>query len=453
MRGDRWLRSTPLRLLLGFSLLTVLTVLAAFLAAWVLIGGELRRLEDGRILETATSAEAVLHDVDLTDHAAVTNALESAVPDDGTLYQLTSPDGTTLASNTERVAIKETWSVLPPTVFNAGTDVPFRVFRKPVSGGDLLIARPQTARDEIDEVLFGAFGWAAALVLLAGIGEGAFLAGKAKLRLDAIAGALAEVGKGDLTVRIAQSGRQDDIDHLVERINQTIAQLEANVGTLRQMSVDIAHDLRTPLNRLHIRLEEAAQHLVAGRVPEAEIDDALAQSESLGAAFSALLRIAQIEAGARKKQFRSVDLAQVATEAAEAYDLVAEDSGMVLGLEAIGPVMINGDHELLVQAIVNLIENAICHCPPGTQIRLYAGANSGRAQISVADDGPGIPESEHGNVQKRHYRLERSRTTPGFGLGLSLVRAIADLHGAQMMLADTSPGLRVTLAFGRYPAA
>ncbi|PZQ95833.1 MAG: two-component sensor histidine kinase [Cereibacter sphaeroides] len=447
MPRARWLRSTPFRLLLSFSLLTLTNIVLAFLAAWLLIGSELSIVEDRQINEIIEAADRALANVDLTRTEKVAQALRAVVPNDGTYYVLTAPIGAVIAGNTEPVQMLAERADLPPSAFRADTDVEFRAIHKPVRGLDLLVARPQSALEEIQEVLLEVFTWSALIVLLAGIGGGAFFASRVKRRLDTISDALEQVGKGDLTIRIAQSGRRDDIDGLVERINQTVAQLEANVGALRQLSVDIAHDLRTPLNRLHIQLEEASRHLAAGHLPETEVDEALAQSEAIAAAFSALLRIAQIEAGARREQFRKVDLAEIAADAAEAYEGVAEDAGMTLVLQSSSPTTITGDRDLLLQATVNIIENAICHCPVGTRIHLKAMTIADGAVLSVTDNGPGIPVSEYDNVLRRHYRLERSRTTPGFGLGLSLVRAVADLHGAVLTLSDARPGLKVSMLF------
>ncbi len=215
------------------------------------------------------------------------------------------------------------------------------------------------------------------------------------------------------------------------------------------MSSDIAHDLRTPLNRLRINLLEAAQKLASGENPEDDLTAALAQGETIDQTFTALLRIAQIEAGARREKFAPVDLAALVADVADVYANVAEDAGSSLAWETHGPMWVMGDRELLTQTFANLIENAIRHCPPGTAIALAVQAEGEHVTASISDTGPGIPVAERDKVLRRLYRLEKSRTTEGTGLGLALVKAVTDLHGAKLILTDAAPGLRVIMQFVR----
>ena len=217
---------------------------------------------------------------------------------------------------------------------------------------------------------------------------------------------------------------------------------------MRQVSVDIAHDLKTPLNRLAISVYSAIE---AERADIPHIEELLrAETEirQINDTFDALLRIAQIEAGARRSRFAEVALAPMLLDLVDAYSAVAEDNGQNLGIEMpsnLGKVV--GDRPLLTQLFANLIENAIRHCPKDAQIAIQGKVAGGKVIIEVSDDGPGIPEREYEAVFRRLYRVERSRTTPGSGLGLSMVKAIADLHGAKVSLADNRPGLRVIVEF------
>jgi signal transduction histidine kinase len=211
---------------------------------------------------------------------------------------------------------------------------------------------------------------------------------------------------------------------------------------LRQVSNDIAHDLRTPLGRLRQRLEEARDHATTTAEYAAAADASIAEADTLLETFSALLRIAQIEAGAQKSAFADVDLSEVARQVGEAYVPSAEDSQHRLDLSIAPGVVLQGDRQLLAQMLSNLVENALTHTPADSTVSLTLGSGP---RIVVADNGPGIPAEERERVFDRFYRLDRSRTTAGSGLGLALVKAIASLHGLSIKLEDRAPGLAVVL--------
>jgi signal transduction histidine kinase len=215
--------------------------------------------------------------------------------------------------------------------------------------------------------------------------------------------------------------------------------------SLKRVSDDIAHDLRTPLSRLRHRLEATRAKLGPGG--ERDIEQSISELDSILETFSALLRIAQIESGARRAAFSNVNLGRILSTVSEAYAAVAEDQSQKLEVRIERDFSIRGDRELLTQMLANLIENAIRHCPAGVQIGVSLGQDAGAPLLSITDTGPGIPESEHENVLRRFYRLETSRTTPGSGLGLALVKAVADLHGAAVELSDNRPGLRISIRF------
>jgi signal transduction histidine kinase len=258
------------------------------------------------------------------------------------------------------------------------------------------------------------------------------------------------VARGSLNARIPIVGRGDDVDLLSHDINDALARLAATVESMRQVSADIAHDLKSPLNRLKMTIDEALAKQESGQAVIAELEAASAEADRINETFEALLRIAQIEAGARRSRFGRVDLGDILQSLADIYSSVAEDNGQRLksSLDQPGEFIL-GDRELLTQMYANLIENAIRHCPAGTYIVIRSEANAERITTYVEDDGPGIPDEEHGNVFRRLYRLEKSRTSPGSGLGLSLVKAIADLHGARILMEDSEPGLRIKIVFAR----
>jgi signal transduction histidine kinase len=257
--------------------------------------------------------------------------------------------------------------------------------------------------------------------------------------------------------RIPAKGTGDEWDHLAENLNRMLDRIEGLMAEVKQVSDNVAHDLRTPLARMRGRLERAFVNRRDSSTDQALIGDTLADLDAVLRMFTSLTRISQIEASDRMAAFRTVDLTHLAREVAELFDAAAEEKGCRLIVAADQPLLVTGDRDLLFDAVANIIDNAIKHGREAGEVRLEAMPGDGCAILSIADDGPGIPATESQQVFKRFYRLERSRRTPGNGLGLSLVAAVARLHGAGIALADnalannaladTGPGLRFTLTF------
>ena len=250
----------------------------------------------------------------------------------------------------------------------------------------------------------------------------------------------------NLDQRIPERGTSDEIDMLSRNLNRLLDSNHALLESLKQVSNSIAHDLRTPLSRLRQGLEEA-HHKNDPSTLRATLESAMGEADQLLATFSALLRIAQIESGSSRSGFKLVDLTAIFQHVADTYRAVAEDQQKIIIVSLVETVRILGDRDLLVQMLVNLIENALHHTPFGTTIRLSL-ENGALGSIGIiADSGAGIAESERKKVFERFYRLDRSRSSPGNGLGLSLVAAIATLHGIGIELQDNMPGLKVVLTF------
>jgi signal transduction histidine kinase len=300
---------------------------------------------------------------------------------------------------------------------------------------------------EAEEAIVRAFGWAFGItVLLAALGGGVLSLGFLR-RVDAINQTSRAIIEGRLRERVPTRGTGDELDRLAVNFNEMLDRVQALMESLRQVSSDIAHDLRTPLSRLRQRLEAARSRAHSTEDYETAIDQAIADTDGILKTFTALLGIAQIEAGTRKAVFTSVDLSEVFRSIVDAYGAVAEDRGQTLVTTIVPGIRVRGDRELLTQMLANLVENAIRHTPKGTQIELALEHGQAGPVGIVADKGPGIPAEAREKVFRRFFRLEQSRSTAGSGLGLALVTAVADIHGIAVTLADNEPGLRVVLDF------
>lgn len=267
-------------------------------------------------------------------------------------------------------------------------------------------------------------------------------------RIEAINATSRDIMLTGLDKRIPLRGTDDEWDRVAENLNRMLDRIETLMGEVKQVSDNVAHDLRTPLTRMRARLENAFH---AGRDPghdQALIGDTLAELDSVLRMFASITRIAEIESRARKGAFRTVNLAEIAGEVVELYDAAAEQDGTRLALVANDDdVPVTGDRDLLFDAIANLVDNAIKHGRRGGEVIVTCGKADGAATITIADDGPGIPTAQYENVFKRFYRLEQSRYAPGNGLGLNLVAAVARLHGARIEMLDNAPGLLVRMSF------
>lgn len=284
-------------------------------------------------------------------------------------------------------------------------------------------------------------------MVLATVG-GALVSRSFLTRTDAMARACRAIMDGDMRARIPVRGSGDELDRLAATINEMLDRIAALMGNLHQVTSDIAHDLRTPVTLLRNQLERA--HIDARSTDDYReaLQGAIAKSDEILAQFAALLRIAQIEGGARRAAFAPVALAPLLNHMREIFGAVAEESGHRLDVGELEDATIRGDRQLLVQLFSNLIENALLHTPPGTQITLSLTVRDGHAIARVDDTGPGVPREEHAKLFQRLYRREASRTRPGYGLGLSLVAAIAELHGAKVGIAERcEPGLCIELHF------
>jgi signal transduction histidine kinase len=301
------------------------------------------------------------------------------------------------------------------------------------------------------ERILHAFLWVGLGAVVIAVVGGLFLGFRFMRRVDAIAETCNAIIAGRLGERIPLTGREDEWDRLAGAINEMLNRISALLENLRQVSSDVAHDLRTPLTRMRNRLEDARTKSVSAAEYSAAVTTAIEDTDQLLAMFTAVLRISQVEAGTRAGAFSLVPLSDLLENIYQIYLPVAEDYGHSLTSALQPGIRIQGDAELLTQMFSNLLENAIRHTPERTRIEISLRLEGKFVAASISDDGPGIDPSEHQKVLRRFYRLSSSRSTSGHGLGLALVAAIAQLHHAKLTLSSANPGLRVTTTFPGDP--
>ena len=317
------------------------------------------------------------------------------------------------------------------------------------NGINLLIARDTYQQDEIADLMERTFGIGVLLTLAASLASGAIVGRRILRRMEAIGSASREIMSGDLGRRIPMNGGDRAFDGLAANLNEMLARIQELMEGVRQVTDNIAHDMRTPLTRLRQHLERVRLSGHSVKEFQNAVEVALIETDELLDTFGALLRIAQIESGMAGAGLQPVDLSAVCALVAETYGPVAESEGHRLVAAIVPGLSIRGDRQLLIQMLVNLVENALQHNERPIEVRLLleTGPGGHGAALSVADDGIGIPPEERDNVLSRFYRLDAARSTYGSGLGLSLVAAIAKYHGAALALEDNQPGLRTVLRF------
>lgn len=456
-RLPRLLRSTPVRLALGlvalFALVSVVTMAAAYVRIRSNLAGQIE-----------TSLEQHVAGFRVTDDPATLATLVAAearaADPQGRIFVFIAPGGASVGNaraqlrgasvGGARAQVRGVEVQLSP--LDGGrrlADVGYESRVVPMAGGLLVVAESRAPLKDLEKTFIGLVGFSLIPTILLSLSAGVWLATASARRVRRIEATLDTLAGGDLSARVAEHRRADDLARIGAGIDRMAAAQQAATAALRQVSADIAHDLRTPIQRIAVLLTDLRDRLPEdGR--EADLAHrAAGEAERAVSVFQSLLQIAQIEGGSPRARFAPIDPAEVLRTFAEIYEPAAEDSGHALRLAPLParPLPVRGDRGLLGQAVANLIENALRHTPPGACIVLSLEQAGGRVVLGVADDGPGIPKDERERVLRPLYRLDRSRTTPGHGLGLALVAAIAELHEAELRLDDNAPGLRVSLAF------
>jgi signal transduction histidine kinase len=377
------------------------------------------------------------------------------------LYLVADSEGRRLAGNLSAVS-PELWDSLGPVEF---------VYQRPATGGvekrlafanvfrlasgyRLIVGRDIEDRHELARMVRSAMLWGLGVMALFGIGGGYWVSRKLLARIDALAETTRTIMDGDLTGRLPVTGSGDELDRLSESLNLMLARIEQLMAGLREVSDNIAHDLKTPLNRLRNRVEQALREPYGEAAYREALERTIEEADGLIKTFNALLSIARLEAGAGGESRERLDISALLWDVAELYEPVAEERGIELRAETDAPIFVRADRQLLGQAIANLIDNALKYGAPEPssgngsrpEVEVSAHAKGPTAEIVVTDRGPGVPIPDRERVLDRFVRLEASRSEPGSGLGLSLVAAVARLHGGTLRLEDNEPGLRVVLA-------
>jgi signal transduction histidine kinase len=331
-----------------------------------------------------------------------------------------------------------------------------RVFELP-SGFRLLVGRDLEERERLYDIILSAGQWSIALVIVLGLAGGFFVARRVLHRIDAMTETSRTIMAGDLSGRLPTAGSEDELDRLAVNLNVMLERIEALMRGFKEVSDNIAHDLKTPLTRLRNRAEEALRSGKNEADYRAALDSTIEESDELIRTFNALLMIARAESGQASTPMIEFDAADIVRGVGELYDPLADEKGLALKIEAGAPLPVRGNRELVTQALANLVDNAIKYARPHeaeangmlADVVIAASGEGDRIRLSVSDRGPGVSAGDRERVVQRFVRLEQSRSEPGSGLGLSLASAVAHLHGGELRLEDNGPGLKATLDLPR----
>ncbi|MBV8334217.1 MAG: HAMP domain-containing histidine kinase [Alphaproteobacteria bacterium] len=378
--------------------------------------------------------------------------LADGIDQDTEVYLLVAPDGRDIAGNIagwQKPKAPLDQLTDAKVIRNGRPSLSRLLPRLLPDGSVLVVGRDMQDQREIEQLVWHALLGGGAVALLLAIGGALLFRRQLERRVGAIRRTAHEIGAGDLSRRIPTSGVEDEFARLNSDINHMLDRIEQLMGGVRHVSNAIAHDLRTPLARIRSRLEEAlgpgkssAQLVATAQFTIQQVDDLIQMLEKL-------LQIAEAESGAQRQSFAPVGLASVMTGAVELYDAAAEADDITLLSDVIGRPITFGDSQLLTNAVMNLIDNALKYAGSGATVRVRATEETDTVSLFVEDDGPGIPQDERSHVIDRFYRLDRSRSRPGNGLGLSIVSAIATLHRGQLNLSDAAPGLIARIVLPR----
>lgn len=437
------LRSTSVRLAAGYAGLFILSSLLLVAFIWWSAADYLDRETDAVIIAETRALADRFEDAGAGGLVEAIRERLQQLPDESTVILLADAQMQPLVGNLAAWPLQATvqpgWYEL--RLVRAGAAVLTRVLHFQLPAGlHLLVGRVVQERVEVRRRIIESLAWGSGLNIGLALLGGLLFRRLLLRRVEAIGRTAAGIVEGDLSQRLPTRGTEDEFDVLAATINRLLEQIEQLVEGVRNVSNAVAHDLRTPLTELRSRLEGLQ------REPDpAAVEAALADTDRLIFLFNALLRLAEIDSGVRRAGFRDIDIREVIDEVVELYAPAAEAKGVDLAADPPAGVIVHGDPSLIAQAVGNLVDNAVKYTPPGGHVRVSLAAGPEQVAVSVADDGPGIPERDRGRAPDRFWRGDPSRGTPGVGLGLSVVSGVARLHRGELALEDAAPGLRATL--------
>lgn len=454
----RLFSSASFRFAIVFGATFVAAALAFAAVLWWGTAGALDRQTDAAVRADAIALMERWRD---GGPGAVNEAIEERLAADlenQTLYLLIGPDGRRVAGNLDRwpSAADNPGAWAYQNVLREGGRAEARLHDLDLPGGyRLIVGRDIAAKLRLRTLLAEGLVWSLGVAVLFALGGAWLMRRTLETRLGPVYATAEAIAGGDLAHRVPRAGRSDEFDRLAATMNNMLDQIDRLMSGVRGVSDAIAHDLRTPIARARAKLEDALETAPDEPALRAAVEQGIADLDNISRIFQALLRITEAEAGSRRAAFAPVDLVPLLEDAAEIYDVTAEAAGLTLETSLPEQLEVVGDRDLLLQAVANLLDNAIKFTPAGGVVRLAGRALGGHVvAISVADSGPGLNPEDRARAGERFFRADSSRATPGSGLGLSLVMAVAHLHEGTLTLDDaepgaTPPGLRATLTLGK----
>jgi signal transduction histidine kinase len=455
VRPGSLLHTTTFRLALSYlGIFTISAMALLLLVSWttaMFIEWQVQETVDAEV----TGLSEVYRDRGMIGLADVVNDRARQEVERRTVYLLMASDGRRIAGNLatwpREVSDILGWVRFPidlPSGNRQATEVLGHAYDL-ANGYRLLVGRSLYEAKRVKSAINRALGWGLALTILLGVVGGYFTSRHLLQRVDSMNRTARRIVGGDMGQRMNLTGTEDEFDQLAESFNEMMDEIERLLEGIRTVSDNIAHDLRTPLNRLRSRIDLVLMSDADAETYRRTLEETLAEADNLLATFSALLTISHAESAARLEHFEALDPARLAADAVELYEPLAEEKGIRLVGHADPGLSLRGDRHLLFQALANMVDNAVKYTPEGGSVAVTVADTADGIELSVTDSGPGIPPEARDKVLDRFVRLDATRSTPGNGLGLSLVQAVTRLHSARLMLEDNAPGLKVRLVFGR----
>ena len=445
-------RSVGFRLAFYYGVLLTITMVATVSIIYMQTVGVLyqgvKRQVSAEIQEMATRFEN-------GGAKAITQEIERALSDDRDsateIYLYVDPQGVKLAGNLDRTPTKvdELRGGERRLMVRRGQDISgYVIARSLADGSELFVGNDLHDQEVFDSLVTKGIAVACVVALLLLVGGLFVFRQELDRSVEAIRHTLTRVATGEITERVEPMGQEDEFSLLGNDINKMLDRIEVLMNGVRHVSDTIAHNLRTPLTRVLLRLRAAAQDTSISAIQQMHIENAILDIEELIAVFEKLLQIAEAEAGARRIGFQPVSLPSVVTEVVDFYEAVAEAQGADLSFYNAGLAFVIGDPDLLAGAIANLVDNALKYGGIGATVTIKTEVTGNHARLTVEDNGPGIPEQELKKLGTRFFRLNRN--TRGHGLGLASVAAVVTLHGGRISFDPATPGLKVLLEFPRH---